>query len=249
MDTTFNYYELLGVKETASKEEIKEAYKKQMKKWHPDINKSSNAVNMSTKINEAKEVLLDDLKRQDYDEYLKNKITENYNRYTQRKKTTQTENATSSANANVYEETKVTKWQYLKDWLKYSNESKIRKLFGVIGVLLESFLCWIIKVLLIITAYVCTIGSNLIRMVYSIIAPILGIFGVLFLLMCFVNGFTNTVNDNPGIVSAIIIIVLVFILSFVLPNFAKAILSAKVFNILYNKIDINLFKKCVGYKE
>ena len=52
-----NYYELLGVSKNANKEEIKSAYKKQMKKWHPDINKSEDAVNMSSKINEAKEEL------------------------------------------------------------------------------------------------------------------------------------------------------------------------------------------------
>ena len=41
-----NYYELLGIKNNASKIEIKDAYKMQMKKWHPDINKSSDAISM-----------------------------------------------------------------------------------------------------------------------------------------------------------------------------------------------------------
>lgn len=245
MNTTFNYYELLGVSENASSEEIKEAYKKQMKKWHPDINKSSDAVNMSAKINEAKEVLLDDLKRKDYDQYLKDKINENYNRYTQRKA-----NSTNTNNTNnVYEDVKVTKWQYLKDWLKYATVSKLRKLIGLIGVLIESFFCWLIKIILIITAYICTIGSSIIRMIYGYIAPILGILGVLFIVMCFVNGFNETINDNPGSLTAIIVIVLVYVLSFILPVLAKSILSVKVFDILYNKIDINLFKKCVGYKD
>ena len=85
MDTNLSFYELLGVKNDATEDEIKQAYKKQMKKWHPDINKDPNAVNISSRINEAKEVLLDPVKRYDYDEYLKKKVNETYNRYTQKK--------------------------------------------------------------------------------------------------------------------------------------------------------------------
>ena len=44
-----------------------------MKKWHPDINKDPNAVNISSRINEAKEILLDPIKRYDYDEYRRDK--------------------------------------------------------------------------------------------------------------------------------------------------------------------------------
>ena len=61
-----NYYELLGIDSNASADEIKRAYKTQMKKWHPDINKDEDAVSMSMKINEAKDVLLDEVKRQEY---------------------------------------------------------------------------------------------------------------------------------------------------------------------------------------
>ena len=85
MDTNLSFYELLGVKNDATEDEIKQAYKKQMKKWHPDINKDPNAVNISSRINEAKEILLDPIKRYDYDEYLKKKVNETYNRYTQKK--------------------------------------------------------------------------------------------------------------------------------------------------------------------
>jgi cation transport ATPase len=239
-----NYYELLGVKKNATEEEIKQAYKKQMKKWHPDINKSEDAISMSAKINEAKEVLLDAEKRKDYDEYLKKKIDENYNRYTQKKASENNSNQNSQ-----YEDQTVTKWQYLKDWLKYAKVSTIRKIFGFIGVMLESFLCWLIKMLLIIIAVICNFGSYMIRSLFSYLAPVIGILLILFLGQCIINGFTETINSNDGSVKAIIIFVVLFISSLLLPIFSKLILSPKVFDILYNKIDVNLFKKCVGYKD
>lgn len=248
MDTNLNYYELLGVKEDATEDEIKIAYKKQMKKWHPDINKDAEAVTISARINEAKEILLDPVKRYDYNEYLKKKINENYNRYTQRKKNEQN-NAYSNENGKTYEDEKVTKWQYLKTWLKFARVSKIRKTFGVIGVLLETFLCFILKCLIIIIAYISTLGSYFIRVLYSMLAPIIGLLLVLFIGMCFTNGFKETITDNNGTFNAIIIIFLVYVASFLLPVLTNILLSPKTFNILYNKIDINLFKMCVGYKD
>ena len=242
-----NYYELLGVKNNATEEEIKAAYKKQMKKWHPDINKSSDAVNMSSMINEAKEVLLNPIKRRDYDEYLNKKVEENYNRYTQRKKTT-TNNETNSTN-NEYKDTKVTKWQYLRDWLKYANIPYIRKLLGLIGVLLESFMCFILKCLIMVTAYISNIGSYAIRYLFSSLAPIFGILLLVLIGMLFTKGFDAVSKENPGLIKGAIIVVLVYLSSFILPILSQKLLSAKTFDILYNKIDISLFKKCVGYKN
>lgn len=245
MNSTFNYYELLGVKENASKEEIKGAYKTQMKKWHPDINKSDDAIAMSAKINEAKEILLDDEKRKDYDNYLKKKIDENYNRYTQRKAYTQNKEQES----DKYEEKKVTKWQYFSNFLKHANIPTYKKSLSFIGVMLETVLCFIIKCLLIITAYIAFYISYSIRLLYSFLSPIFGILGLLLIGMCLTNGIKETINDNPGMLTAVIVLILIYILSFILPSISGIILSPKTFDILYNKIDITLFKKCVGYKD
>jgi DnaJ-class molecular chaperone len=62
-----NFYNILGVNEKASKDEIKKAYRGLQMKYHPDKNGSQEAINMSKKINEAYETLGDDQKRQEYD--------------------------------------------------------------------------------------------------------------------------------------------------------------------------------------
>lgn len=63
------YYEILGVSKSASQEEIKSAYKKQVKKYHPDIYPGDNtfAEKKIKQINEAYEVLSDINKKSDYD--------------------------------------------------------------------------------------------------------------------------------------------------------------------------------------
>jgi len=66
----FEYYELLQVSKTASKAEIKKAYRKLAMKYHPDRNPDDKeAEEMFKKINEAYEVLSDEEKRAIYDQY------------------------------------------------------------------------------------------------------------------------------------------------------------------------------------
>ena len=66
-----NYYEILGLNENASMDEIKKVYRKLSLQYHPDRNTSPEANGMFQKINEANEVLSDKQKRAEYDMKLK----------------------------------------------------------------------------------------------------------------------------------------------------------------------------------
>jgi molecular chaperone DnaJ len=64
-----DYYKTLGVERNSTKDEIKKAYKKLAKKYHPDLNNSPDASEKFKEINEAAAVLADDEKRSKYDQF------------------------------------------------------------------------------------------------------------------------------------------------------------------------------------
>src|SRR5918911_2049095 len=64
-----DYYEVLGIQRSASKEEIKNSYRRLALQYHPDRNKSPGAEERFKEISEAYAVLSDDEKRKRYDTY------------------------------------------------------------------------------------------------------------------------------------------------------------------------------------
>lgn len=75
-----DYYNTLGVSKDASQKEIKKAYKKLAKKYHPDLNQDDGAEDKFKEINEAYKVLGDEQKRAQYDQF-------GHDSYTQGQKT------------------------------------------------------------------------------------------------------------------------------------------------------------------
>ncbi|HDN80083.1 MAG TPA: VWA domain-containing protein [Chloroflexi bacterium] len=66
-----DYYEILEVSPFATQEEIKKAYKRLVKKYHPDVNRAAGTAYLFRRLQEAYEVLSDPQQRQKYDEWLK----------------------------------------------------------------------------------------------------------------------------------------------------------------------------------
>jgi curved DNA-binding protein len=68
MDYNKDYYKIMGLSKTASDEEIKLAYRRLARKYHPDLNKAEDAEAKFKELGEAYEILKDPQKRREYDQ-------------------------------------------------------------------------------------------------------------------------------------------------------------------------------------
>jgi molecular chaperone DnaJ len=69
MSVKRDYYEVLGLSRDASEVDIKKAYRKLAKQYHPDVNKNPEAEEKFKEVSEAYEVLVDSRKRAQYDQF------------------------------------------------------------------------------------------------------------------------------------------------------------------------------------
>ncbi len=67
--STRDYYDILGVKRSASQDDIKSAYRRLARQLHPDVNKAADASKKFAEVQKAYDILSDEEKRRLYDQY------------------------------------------------------------------------------------------------------------------------------------------------------------------------------------
>ena len=85
-------------------------------------------------------------------------------------------------------------------------------------------------------------------MIFYYIFPVVVILLGFIIYILVVNGLSDLVNNHLIELRGFIVIIITFISSYGFVFIGKKLISQKVFNFLYNKLDIYLFKKAVFYK-
>ena len=115
---TKDYYKILNISDNSTQEEIKSAYRRLARKWHPDVAGNSNeAINKFKDMNEAYETLSDTVRKSNYDKARK---FYSYSSETTAQTTKTSQTTTKSETKNDFKNTKQT--YHTKDGFKFSWE-------------------------------------------------------------------------------------------------------------------------------
>lgn len=236
MNEHINFYDLLGVSKNASSEEIKKAYRKQMMAWHPDKNKSDNASEIASKLNEAKEILLDETKRKQYDEELENTKKKVYEHVSNANKKGSKTNKKNNSNS---EEKYYTKWEYFLLYLRHYNVPIWRKILAIVFVVLETLFCFIFEVINVIISYFIYYSYDILYSIGIIASIYLMIMGCVPLIM---NIDFDMMKTLLYIFGGLIVLFIVILLPKI---YEITVIKIPVY---ISKINLFLFKKSIGYK-
>lgn len=160
-----NFYELLGVSENSSKDEIKSAYRAMAKKYHPDINKSEEATKIIRSLNEAKEILLDDEKRKEYDIRLNN--INNSKQFSKDKE--ETYNYKANEYKETYSDVYVSRLEYLFNYLKNGIDKVYIKIIKLLLVFINYIFFFVLKIITTLIVYILYISSNIIDFISGLL--------------------------------------------------------------------------------
>src|ERR1700748_2926159 len=100
-----DYYQTLGIPKAASDKDVKNAYRKLARKYHPDLNPNDAEANKKfQQLNEANEVLSDPEKRKKYDQYGENwQHGEEYEKYTRQQQQNRRQESYTSGQGSGFE--------------------------------------------------------------------------------------------------------------------------------------------------
>ena len=153
-----DFYELLGISMDSTKQEIKNAYREMVKKYHPDINKSEDSNKIIRSLNEAKEVLLDDEKRKAYDKLLNDiKYSKQFSKEKDETYTAKTEEYKEN-----YSENYVTKWQFFINYISNGIDKVWLKILKVLLVIINFLFFCIVKLITFVLIFLLSTFSGII---------------------------------------------------------------------------------------
>lgn len=185
-----NFYELLGVKENATKQEIKKAYHEMVKKYHPDVNGSEEANRIIRSLNEAKEILLNDDKRKEYDAVL--------NSIKHSKQFSKNKNETYGAKVDeykeMYEDVYVTRWQYFMNFWQYAKNNLFTKFLKGLLICINFFIFLVLKCICFGLVFLVLWAGKFV----DIFAGLLLIMAILSLFMPDNSSYTNLIPFLPA---------------------------------------------------